>query len=101
MDIKIAREVAARIWQDQEMSHVTMNTNVAEEIAQILYDKVDDPKTEMLNEILGWVKKKTNPDQNRACSRCVICNATWWDNKDHHMWYCWVPDLENLLSRRG
>ena len=36
MDIKIAREVAARVWCDPEMSNVVMDAEKAEAIAQIL-----------------------------------------------------------------
>jgi hypothetical protein len=36
MDIRIAREVSARIWCDSEMSHVEMDCELAETIAQLL-----------------------------------------------------------------
>ena len=36
MNIRIAREVAARVWCDPEMSHLEMDCDAAEEIAQIL-----------------------------------------------------------------
>ena len=36
MNINIAREVAARIWCDPDYSHVTMNPEIAEKIAQML-----------------------------------------------------------------
>lgn len=36
MDIKIAREIAARIWCDQEMRSVEMDSTLCERIAQLL-----------------------------------------------------------------
>ena len=40
MDIKIAREVAARIWCDQEVSAIEMDVELAEEIAQLLASRL-------------------------------------------------------------
>lgn len=40
MDINIAREVAARIWCDQEMSSTVMDVELAEEIAQLLASRL-------------------------------------------------------------
>ena len=40
MDIKIAREVAARIWCDQEMSTVVMDVELAEDVAQLLASRL-------------------------------------------------------------
>ena len=37
MTIELCREIAARIWCDHEYSHIEMNTELAEEIAQKLY----------------------------------------------------------------
>ena len=45
MDIQIAREVAARIWCDPEMSHLEMDCDKAEEIAQILSGRFDHIST--------------------------------------------------------
>jgi len=36
MDIKIAREVTARIWHDRDMSSIVMDEGIAEQIAQLL-----------------------------------------------------------------
>ena len=38
MDIKTAREVAARIWCDPDFQHIEMDVDLAEEIAQKLLD---------------------------------------------------------------
>ena len=40
MDIKIAREIAARIWCDQEVSSTPMDAVLAEEIAQLLASRL-------------------------------------------------------------
>lgn len=36
MNIETARGIAARIWCDQDYSHVTMNVEMAERIARLL-----------------------------------------------------------------
>lgn len=36
INIELAREIAGRIWQDQEMRHVVMDVEAAEKIATIL-----------------------------------------------------------------
>ena len=36
MNINTTREIAARIWCDQEYSHIEMNVEVAEAIAKLL-----------------------------------------------------------------
>ena len=42
MTLHTAREIAARIWCDKEMSHRVMNTALAEAIARILFVFYED-----------------------------------------------------------
>jgi hypothetical protein len=41
MDIITARQVAARIWCDQDYSHVVMNPELAEQIAWLLMEEAN------------------------------------------------------------
>lgn len=58
MDIKTAREVAARIWRDPEMGSVEMDVNLAEAIAWLLVGlkKVREPTTSVRSgSVLGHI----------------------------------------------
>jgi hypothetical protein len=54
MDIDTARGVAARIWCDQDYSHVLMNAGLAERIAYLL---MDEANTQIVR---GLIKSKEN-----------------------------------------
>ena len=41
MDLLTARQIAARIWCDQDYSHVVMDVDLAEEIAIMLMNNVN------------------------------------------------------------
>ena len=41
MELETARHIAARIWCDQEYSHVEMDVDLAEEIAVMLMDNAN------------------------------------------------------------
>lgn len=49
MDINIALEVAARIWCDQDYSHIVMNVDLAKKIAHLLKDEADRQSAQPAN----------------------------------------------------
>jgi len=75
MDIKIAREVAARIWCDPEMAEIPMDPDKAEKIAQILAS-IKNPRRSLLNR---WFDKTVvYGGQIWTCNKPV----TWLDEED-------------------
>ena len=77
MDIKIAREVAARIWCDQEMSSIVMDVELAEEIAQLLSsrptkDAADGAKA-------GNLKYWQHDETGRLCVKETRPSPRWYE----------------------
>lgn len=52
----------------------------------------------VLLEILEWVKSKSEPSKAHKYSRCVVCGHSWWDEKEEHMFDCWVPRAKNRVA---
>ena len=50
MDIDKAREVAARIWCDQDYSHIIMNPILCEQIAWMLLGEANSQKKHQSNQ---------------------------------------------------
>jgi hypothetical protein len=71
MDINVAREVAARIWCDQEMSHIVMDTVLAEEIAQLLVSRLTQRAADVcpVCDGKGWLGK--NIWNSEECAECI------------------------------
>jgi hypothetical protein len=64
MDITIAREVAARIWCDQEMSSVVMDVELAEEIAQLLVSRLTQRAPDSLEAAALSLPDVVKPESN-------------------------------------
>ena len=58
-------------------------------------------RQEVLDNIFEWVKKKSVPNQSYRYSRCVICDCTWWDDREIHSFDCWVPNLQAICERKA
>lgn len=60
MNINTARGIAARIWCDQEMGNVVMDTSLCEEIAELLHHKLPKIKNKfetgdiVISKLEGW-----------------------------------------------
>lgn len=50
----------------------------------------------VLKEILEWVIECSSPNNHHKYSRCIVCDSTWWDDKERHEFKCWVPKLKEL-----
>lgn len=69
---------------------------------------MDGELTEVINlleDIRAWVKRNSDPNDQHRYHRCIVCNATWWDdglfNVERHDLGCWVPSLADLLEPEG
>jgi len=51
---------------------------------------------ETLNQVVEWVIQNSCPNKYHRYSRCIICDSTWWDDKETHNSGCWVPNLKEL-----
>ena len=85
MDIKIAREVAARIWCDLEMSSVVMDVKLAEEIAQLLASR---PTTRAE----GLLIPERQPAQE---------SEKQWKKLSFEKWYASFSSDANVLTKKG
>ena len=72
MDIKIAREVAARIWCDQEMSSIVMDVELVEEIAQLLASRLTPRAADVCQEC---GETETIDPNNDGVPVCVFCGT--------------------------
>lgn len=57
---------------------------------------------ELLEEILAWVKRNSDPNDRHRFHRCIVCNAVWWHeglfSAEKHELGCWVPELQSLMK---
>jgi len=56
---------------------------------------------EKVRPLLDWVETRTKPNRQHYYSRCVVCNATWWDKKENHNIRCFVPALRAAVEIRN
>ena len=57
----------------------------------------ENNEMDILADVLVWVNESTAPNSSRKYSRCVICNNTWWDDKEEHNLKCWVRRLKQAV----
>lgn len=70
MDITIAREVAARIWCDQEMSSIVMDVELAEDIAQLLVSRLTQDAADAV-----WACANCRHENHGLLSYCEACGT--------------------------
>jgi hypothetical protein len=58
---------------------------------------------ELFSDISRWVKLSSDPNSDHRYHRCIVCNATWWDDGlfsvEKHNFGCWVPRLQNTMQQ--
>lgn len=55
-------------------------------------------QNDLLTKIVLWINECATPNDARRYSRRPVCNHSWWDDKERHEYWCWVPDAKHIAE---